>query len=349
MFVKIHGTQDYFKGNTQSCVDLVNYLGKENEEKELLLKTGFFSHRDNNVNEQLVIHSIDNNKKGLKEKDAKFFMLTVNPSERELKHIAKIATNGKPITELSQMSSPEQERYNNMIKDYVREIMEEYANGFNKGLTAEDLVYFCKLEQQRHFTGYDKEVKLGTSSNGDLKPGLQTHVHVIVSRKDKSQKQSISPLARSRAKNTHKLNGKSVTVGIDRKLFMQISEEKFDRMFRFQRDYKDSFVYYNYQTNPLGTLNEAAKLNTQLIENPEIAAKNLVLTGIEKATSGQLPLNSVNAASKLVLQPESAKDIMIQKIEQLASQLLPPEVRLAKSIAEKTIKPLKDLSSGLDL
>ncbi len=349
MFVKIHGTRDYIKGNTQSCVDLVNYLSKENEEKELLQKTSFFSHKDSNVDEQLVIHAIDNNKKGLKENDAKFFMLTVNPSEGELKHIAKIATNGRPITELSQMGCPEQERYNNMIKDYVREVMEEYANGFNKGLTAEDLVYFCKLEQQRHFTGYDKEVKLGTSENGDLKAGLQTHVHIIVSRKDKSQKHSISPLARSRGKSTHKLNGRSVTVGIDRKHLKEISEEKFDRMFRFQRDYKDTFAYYKYQANPLGTINEAARLTTQLIENPEIAAKNLALTGIEKATSGQLPMNSINAASKLVLQPESAKDIIIQKIEQLASQLLPPEVRLAKSIAEKTIKPLKDLSSGLEI
>ena len=86
-----------------------------------------------------------------------------------------------------------------------------------------------------------------------------------------------------------------------------------------------------------------------MIENPEIAAKNLALTGIKKQLPVQLPMNSINAASKLVLQPESAKDIIIQKIEQLASQLLPPEVRLAKSIAEKTIKPLKDLSSGLEI
>ena len=158
MYVKIHGTHDYIKGNTQSCVDLVNYLGKENEEKELLQKTSFFSHTDSKVDEQLVIHAIDNNKKGLKEKDAKFFMLTVNPSERELKHIAKIASNGRPITELSQMSYPEQERYNNMLKDYVREIMEEYANGFNKGLTAEDLVYFCKVEQQRQLRDLIKKL-----------------------------------------------------------------------------------------------------------------------------------------------------------------------------------------------
>ena len=44
MYTKVHRLRDYVKGNTKSCVDLVNYLEKENKGKALLEKEYFFNH-----------------------------------------------------------------------------------------------------------------------------------------------------------------------------------------------------------------------------------------------------------------------------------------------------------------
>ncbi|NJO93088.1 MAG: hypothetical protein HC831_32105 [Chloroflexia bacterium] len=203
------------KGNTQSCIDLVDYLEKENEEKDFEEQERFFNHASKNFDSQYVIQKIDNNKKGLKDKDAKFFMLTINPSERELKHLAKIATKGREVSDVSQLSKEEYERYNNILREYTREVMDEYAKNFNRGLSGNDLVYFAKIEQERHYKGTDNEVKEGLADSGQKKEGMQTHVHIIVSRKDVSQKVSLSPHANSRGSNKHQLNGKSVMVGFD--------------------------------------------------------------------------------------------------------------------------------------
>jgi hypothetical protein len=39
MYIRIHGNRDYVKGNSQSCLDLVQYLNKENDGKELLARS----------------------------------------------------------------------------------------------------------------------------------------------------------------------------------------------------------------------------------------------------------------------------------------------------------------------
>lgn len=66
MYVKVHGTSDYVQGNSQSCQELVNYLGKENEGKELMDKEFFFNQQNDILTDNHVIQTIDNNRKGLK-------------------------------------------------------------------------------------------------------------------------------------------------------------------------------------------------------------------------------------------------------------------------------------------
>jgi hypothetical protein len=345
MYVKIHGNRDYVKGNTQSCRDLVNYLGKENEDKGLLNQEQFFNQTNNSVESQYVISSIDNNKKGLKDKDAKFFMVTINPSEKELKHLLKISTNGKSVGHVSELTPGELERYNILIKNYTRQIMDDYARAFNRDLTGKDLVYYGKVEQERHFKGTDKEVKEGKALSGELKPGLQTHVHIVVSRKDIEQKHSLSPLANSKGSNKHKLNGKSIKVGFDRDVFVKGCESQFDKMYQYQRKIENSYEYYKYASNPTKGLVQSTKIARQAISNPEIAAKNFAVIGIDNL-SGTKAASHLNSVTNLVENPESAKDMLVNKLEQMVKQLMPPELRAVQKVAENVIKPVIELGTG---
>lgn len=304
MYVRIHGTRDYIKGNTQSCRELVEYLEKENIDREFLEREHFFSHSLDVVESQAVISSIDGNKKGLKDKDAKFYMLSVSPSQSELKHIAKIAS-GKNINHISELSAKELSKYNNLVKDYSRSVMEEYARGFNRGITGADLVYYGKLEQQRHYKGTDKEVIEGKAVSGEEKPGLQTHVHVVVSRKDKTQKLSLSPLANSRGGDNHKLNGKIVTVGIDRDSFVQKCEERFDREFSYARDMQNRYEYHKYEKN------------------------------FENKVSGIKMASNLKIASSVLQSPESAKTMLVNKLENILEKSLPPAIRIPAKIVKK--------------
>jgi hypothetical protein len=345
MYVKIHGNKDYVKGNTQSCRDLIHYLEKENDDRLFEEQEQFFNHTLSNINAEFAINSIDSNRKGLKDKDAKFFMVTVNPSERELKHLARIATNRRDISDISEMKPGELERYNNLVKGYTRAVMEEYAKAFNRDLTGADLVYYAKLEQQRHYKGTDAEVKEGFSRSGEKKEGLQTHVHIVVSRKDVSQKISLSPLANSRGSSKHVLNGKSVKVGFNRDEFVAKCEGEFDKRFQFRREYENSYGYYKFSSNPMAGLQKASRIAQQAIERPDIAGKNLVVSAFDNATKTRLA-SGMDKVSNLTSNPDAAKDLLVSKLDQLVSQLLPPETKAAKKIAEKIIKPIIDLGSG---
>jgi hypothetical protein len=90
------------------------------------------------------------------------------------------------------------------LKQYVRDVMDIYAGNFNKkdgtskNLTGKDLVYYAKLEEKRYYKGTDEEVKQGRAKQGDVMPGDNTHVHIIVSRKDKSKTIKLSPLVNSK-------------------------------------------------------------------------------------------------------------------------------------------------------
>lgn len=245
MFVRVHGNKDYVKGNSQSCLDLVQYLNKENDGKEFLSREYFFNQYSENITDNKVVQIIDNNHKGLKNSDAKFFMVTINPDQKELQHLAKIAT-GRNVNEVSQMTREELDKYNKLLKDYVNESMHSYGRCFNRDIKRDDLHYFAKIEQQRYFSGNDKKVRAGLEKSGELKPGLQTHVHVIISRMDREQKMSLSPLANSRGQSEkHQLNGKNIKVGFDRSQFKTDCEKEFEQKFSYKREQNQKFEYYN--------------------------------------------------------------------------------------------------------
>src|ERR1035438_6341903 len=85
-------------------------------------------------------------------------------------------------------------------------------NGANKNLTGGDLVYYAKLEEKRYYKGTDEAVKQRKAKQGDVIPGDNTHVHVIVSRTDKSKIIKLSPLVNDKklfSRENFKLDRKS--------------------------------------------------------------------------------------------------------------------------------------------
>jgi Family of unknown function (DUF5712) len=128
--------------------------------------------------------------------------------------------------------------------------MDEYAKNFNRGITGESLVYFGKVEHNRYHGRDSAEVKEGLYKAGDKKEGLQTHVHVVVSRMDESKKIRLSPMAN--AKNSKNIiNGKEVQIGFDRMKFVQSCERSFDTNFDYKRSQQHKFSHYHTMKNQM--------------------------------------------------------------------------------------------------
>ncbi|MBI6119640.1 MobB family relaxase [Salegentibacter maritimus] len=258
---------------SQSAADYVDYLEKENqlpgiEEKDHEL---FFNQEEDGISPETVVKEIDANTAKLEKREPKFYSITVNPSQYELKKL--------------QNSSE-------ALKQYTRAIMKDYASSFNREIngrpiSVNDIKYFAKIEHQRAFKGTDFQVKenqpyatkilelknqirkiergemQGSLSSkkqqilklekeapyqqngqrivqGMPKEGNQSHIHIIVSRKDASNSYSLSPGSKYKASEVE-LNGKLVKRGFNRDLFFQKAEKTFDNQFHYQRNFVETY------------------------------------------------------------------------------------------------------------
>lgn len=248
--------------------DFIEYLEKENQGKEPDQQEHFFDQYNDRTSPEQVIKKIDGNTAKLKKHEPKFYSLTINPSQRELKHI-----NNDP----------------EMLRQYVREVMKDYAYAFNRDrpVSVDQIKYYAKLERERRYKGFDREVrenqeyknkifilenKLRKVEKGEIdgnintlqkkieelkagiphringeivvqgmkKPGLQTHVHIIVSRKDVTNTFSLSPGSKY-MESEATLNGKTVKRGFRRDQFFESAEKKFDTLFGYQRNFVETY------------------------------------------------------------------------------------------------------------
>jgi hypothetical protein len=157
---------------------MLNYLVQEikKEGKDLSI---LFNQDNDGLRPEQVMAAVDNNVKGLASNEARFYSLIVSPSAAELEHI---------------------KNNQQLLKDYTRQVMELYAQNFNlkdgRRLSCADLVWGAAIHQDRSYRGTDKEVMAGNARVGDKRPGLQTHVHIIVSARDGEQKVTLNPNGR---------------------------------------------------------------------------------------------------------------------------------------------------------
>lgn len=254
---------------SQSSADFVAYLEKENEGKSPELQEHFFDQYNDRISPEKVVKEIDGNTDRLKKREPKFYSLTLNPSQRELK-----AINNDPA----------------LLRRYVREAIKDYAASFyrNRKVHVNEIKYYAKIEHGRTFKGFDKKVrenqpyraKIAQLENeirkihrgelqgsiqkrqkqieklieqtphkidgvpikqGMAKPGLQTHVHIIVSRKDVTNRFSLSP-GSSHKGSEAELNGQSVKRGFKRDEFFEKAEKTFDKLFGYDRNFAEQYL-----------------------------------------------------------------------------------------------------------
>lgn len=202
--------------NAGSSRRLANYLEHEDLERmgKGIYTEGFFNLTDDNIYKSKVIKDIDTNIGQLLKTDAKFYAIHVSPSENELRV----------------MGSTEQEQAEAM-KRYIREVfIPEYAKNFNKELSEADIKFYGKIHFDRKRS--DNE--------------LNMHCHLIVSRKDQTNKKKLSPLTNHKDTKVGVVKG-----GFNRVNLFQQAEEGFDKMFSNHRQYIKSFDYYNTMKNDL--------------------------------------------------------------------------------------------------
>ena len=169
---KKHGMKVY--NNTGSSARTTNYLRQEASKEGQ--EAAFFSATKDDLKAAEVTEQLDSNVKGLRAKDAKFYSLVLSPSATELAHIGHDEAK---------------------LKAYTRQVMEQYAGNFKlkdgKPLSGQDLVWAATVHHERAYRGTDEEVKAGTARAGDKRPGVQTHVHIVVSARDREQKITLNP------------------------------------------------------------------------------------------------------------------------------------------------------------
>ena len=212
--------------NAGSSRQLVSYMEHEDLERmeKGIYTDGFFSLTDDNIYKSKVIKDIDGNIGQLLKTDAKFFAIHVSPSESELRA----------------MGNTEQAKAEAM-KRYIREVfIPEYAKNFNKGLSEADIKFYGKIHFDR--------------SRSDNE--LNMHCHLIVSRKDQTNKKKLSPLTNH--KNTK--NG-VIKGGFDRVNLFQQAEQGFDKIFGYNRQQTESFDYLNTMKN--GSISEQIEVQEQ--------------------------------------------------------------------------------------
>jgi len=252
MFINITDSKE--ANNKGSSGGLVHYLEKENRLDQKQKIEHWFNGQQSGIRPYEVVSKIDNNIAKLGKTDAKFFLINISPSQKEIAFLKK---------QYGEDGAKEQ------LKEFAASVMDAYAKNFNRdGVDShQDLVWFAKLENYRYYGYNDPEVKQGIRMRGEWKEGEQMHVQIVVSRKDATNKIKLSPMNTSRGKNGEH----SKKMGqFNRVAFKQSGESLFDGMFGFDRQLKETLAYANVQKNgklaqreQLGVLTKAAARNYQ--------------------------------------------------------------------------------------
>lgn len=243
MFINI--TDSETADNKGSSRDLVHYLDKENRLNAALQPELWFNGLRDGIPSHEARFAIDRNLAKLGRNDAKFFLVNISPSKKEIAHlIEKYGEDGAK----------------DQLKAYAVQIMDEYARNFKRPGIEDNtnLLWFGKLENYRYYSHKDPEVKQGIRKRGERKEGEQMHIQVIVGRKDITNSVKLSPMNKSRGKNLEH----SKKVGqFDRSAFKTSGEKIFDARFEFDRGLTDTFRYHNTLKN--GSLEQRLALNAE--------------------------------------------------------------------------------------
>ena len=306
---------------SNSATDYVNYLEKENEGLEQNEQEYFFNQTEDEISPNDVIKEIDANTAKLKKTEPKFYSVVVSPSQRELK---KIADNPKALKAYTRELLKEYAKsfYREIpvtvdqIKYYAKIEHERTYRGFEKQVLENapyrreiaklqnDIRKVDRGEMEGDIKKMQQQIeKLKEAAphkiNGKMivagmkKEGIQSHIHIIVSRKDVTNTFSLSPGSKYKTSEVE-MHGKNVQRGFNRDQFFEKSEKVFDKLFGYNRNFVETY-------NAKKTLVKNPVLFRVLLGNLPTSEKALALKLLSKTGMRipSIPSNKVQLALKV--------------------------------------------------
>lgn len=337
MYITI--TAQKLGGNySQGSADFVGYLEKENQGVDPEEQEFFFNQYKDQIPAEEVVRQIDVNTAKLEKTEPRFYSITVSPSKYELSRLQNnsedlkkytreimkdyVASfnreiNGRPVNidDIKYYAKIEHQRCFKGTDKQVRENQPfaakilQLKNDIQKvkrkerpGNIAQMKREISKLEKAApHKQGGQRIVQ------GMSKEGNQSHIHIIVSRRDASNKFSLSPGSKYRA-SVVTLNGKTVKRGFDRDKFFRNAENTFDKTFKYQRNFVESYSSRKeFIKNPKGYFSSLMKLPTS---EKTVAMKILKESGIPMMPN--IPTNKAQLALKVFNRLRRGVDIAVK-------------------------------------
>ncbi len=336
MYITI--TKQITDGNyAQSVADYVAYLEKENEGKPIDEMEHFFYQYGEEISGKEVIKEIDGNTAKLKRAEPKFYSITVNPSSYELNRLQnhteelKLYTrelmkeyaksfnreiNGRAVTvdDIKYYAKIEHQRTFKGTDKQIRENqpfatkilqlktdIQKIEAGDLKGSIKKLQQQIAQLEKEAPHQQDGKRIVRGMP-----KTGSQSHIHIIVSRKDVSNRYSLSPGSKYRASETV-FNGNTVKRGFDRDKFFKASEKTFDNLFEYKRNYVETYsARKTFLKDPKLYFSVLSGLPTN---EKSVAFTMLAKTGVQLM---DIPTNKVQLALKVINRVKKGLDIAVQ-------------------------------------
>ncbi|MDP2692918.1 MAG: MobB family relaxase [bacterium] len=323
MYITI--TPQKLDGNySQSAADFVEYLEKENRELDFQDGELFFNQYKDGISAEEVVQEIDSNTSKLKMREPKFYSITVSPSKYELQRLQNNSAdlkkytrelmgdyvasfnreiNGRPVSiddikyyakiehhrtfKGSDIQIRENQAFAAKILKFEKEIRDIRAGDRSGNIKA----------LEREITNLEKQAPHQQNGmrivRGMKKEGNQSHIHIIVSRKDASNSFSLSPGSKYRSSEVM-MNGKMVKRGFDRDQFFTRAELTFDRTFAYQRNYVETYrARKEFIKNPNYYFSTILKLPTN---EKALAFKLLREAGLPMQS---IPINSAQLALKV--------------------------------------------------
>ena len=322
---------------SQSVADFVDYLEKENQSLEPQDMEHFFNQYRDKISAKEVINEIDGNVAKLKKIEPKFYSITVSPSNHELRQLQNSSRDLKAYTrELMKTYVTSFNREINGkaisiddIKYFAKIETQRTFKGQDKQIR-ENQPFATKILQLKNeirkiergeFVGNIKILKQKINVlereaphqqnekrivRGMRKEGNQSHIHIIVSRKDASNSVSLSPGSKYKASEVM-MNGKIVKRGFDRDAFFTNAEKTFDRNFSYKRNYVESYqAKKDFIKNPKLYFSVLMGLPAN---EKTIAFKILGKSGVPMMN---IPTNNMQLALKVIRQLKRGVDIAIK-------------------------------------
>ena len=323
---------------SQSSADFVGYLEKENQGLEQMNMEHFFNQYADEISGEEVVKNIDENGAKLKKTEPKFYSITVSPSKYELNRLKNsredlkkytrelmkdyVASfnreiNGRLVTinDIKYYAKIEHQR---SFKGTDREIKENqpYAtkilqlkndirkieSGTLEGNIRHKEKEMAKLEREAPHQQNGKRIVQGMQKDGN-----QSHIHIIVSRKDASNTFSLSPGSKHKASEVE-MHGNKVKRGFERDNFFQSAEKTFDKTFGYQRNFAETYkARKDFIKNPKIYFASLMKLPTN---EKALAFKIMGKAGIPMMPS--IPVTQAQLAMKIFNRLRRSAEVAIK-------------------------------------